>query len=147
MAGRPTSADSKQIGQRIKQIMKQLNITQEQVAFRLGLGSQAVFNNYINGRSEIPLNVINKFCTEFNVPVATLFADDDITVNTENDLVLDIMLAIDEFLSENHLALTGDQRKKLAKGFLAKDCKDADRIKDTLSLLRATDSNMFTKGK
>ena len=79
--------------------------------------------------------------------MATLFANDNITINTEDDLVLDIMLAIDEFLSENHLALTGDQRKKLAKGFLAKDCKDANRIKDTLSLLRATNSDMFTKGK
>lgn len=147
MAGRPTSTDSKQIGQRMKQIMKQINITQEQVAFRLGLGSQAVLNNYINGRSEIPLNVINRFCTEFNVPVATLFANDDITLNTENNLVLDIMLAIDEFLAEKHLALTGEQRKKLVKDFLAKDCHDANLIKNTLSALHAINSEMFSKGK
>lgn len=147
MAGAPVSKDSQIIGSRMKQILKQKNVTQEQAAFRLGLASQGSINHYLSGRSEIPLNVINKFCAEFGVPVATLFADDNITINTEDDLVLDIMLAIDEFLSENHLALTGDQRKKLAKGFLAKDCKDATRIKDTLSLLRATNSDMFTKGK
>lgn len=147
MAGRPTSNDSKQIGQRMKQIMKQIDVTQEQVAFRLGLGSQAVLNNYINGRSEIPLNVINKFCVEFNVPVATLFANDDITLNTENDLVLDIMLAIDEFLAEKHLALTGEQRKILVKDFLKQDCHDATVIKNTLSALLAVNSEMFAKGK
>ena len=116
-------------------------------AYRLGLSAQAVLNNYINGRSEVPIDVINRFCTEFNVPVATLFANDDITINTENDLLLDIMLAIDEFLSENHLALTGEQRKNLAKGFLAKDCHDATRIKDTLSMLKVANSDMFTRKK
>lgn len=147
MAGRPTSNDSKQIGQRMKQIIKQLNITQEQVAFRLGLGSQAVLNNYINGRSEIPLNVINKFCAEFNIPVASLFTNDELVINTENDLVLDIMLAIDEFLSEKHLALTGEQRKNLVKDFLKQDCHDAAVIKSTLSALQAVNSDLFTKGK
>lgn len=147
MAGRPTSNDSKQIGQRMKQIIKQLNVTQEQVAFRLGLGSQAVLNNYINGRSEIPLNVINRFCAEFNIPVATLFANDELTINTENDLALDIMLAIDEFLSEKHLALTGEQRKNLVKDFLKQDCHDVAVIKNTLSALQAVNSDVFTKGK
>lgn len=147
MAGRPTSNDSKRIGLRIKQVMHQLSVTQEQVAFRLGLNSQAVLNNYINGRSEIPLNVINKFCSEFNVPVASLFANDDTITNAGNDLVLDIMLAIDEFLADNHLALTGEQRKKLVKDFLGKNCYDADRIKSTLSALHAINSEMFIKRK
>lgn len=147
MAGRPTSEDSKKIGLRIKQIIKQKNVSQEQVAFRLGLGSQAVLNNYINGRSEIPLNVINCFCAEFNVPVATLFSNDDITINVEDDLVLDIMLAIDEFLAEHHLSLSGDQRKKLVKDFLAKDCHDPVLIKNTLSMLQQINSDMFSKGK
>lgn len=147
MAGRPVSEDSKRIAARMKQILRQKGIRQEQAYFRLGVGSQAVLSNYINGNREIPLDFINRFCTEFGVPVATLFADDDITINTENDMVLDIMLAIDEFLAENHLALTGEQRKNLAKDFLAKDCHDADRIKDTLSALRAINSDMFLKRK
>lgn len=147
MAGRPTSDDSKIIGTRMKQIMRQKQITQEQLAYKLGLGSQAVLNNYINGRSEIPLNVINRFCAELHVPVATLFNNDEITINTENDLVLDIMLVIDEFLEENHLELSGEQRKKLAKDFLAKNCKDASRIKDTLSALQVISSGLFSKRK
>lgn len=147
MAGSPVSKDSQIVGGRMKQILKQKNITQEQAAFRLGLASQGSLNHYLSGRSEIPLNVINKFCTEFNVPVATLFGTDDIVINTENDLVLDIMLAIDEFLSENHLELSGEQRKNLAKDFLAKDCKDVSRIKDTLSALRVLKSDLFLKRK
>jgi transcriptional regulator with XRE-family HTH domain len=147
MAGRPVSEDSKRIAARMKQILRQKGIRQEQAYFRLGVGSQAVLSNYINGNREIPMDFINRFCAEFGVPVATLFADDDITINTENDMVLDIMLAIDEFLAENHLALTGEQRKNLAKDFLAKDCHDADRIKDTLSALRAINSGMFLKRK
>ena len=147
MAGRPTSEDSKNIGLRMKQILRQKNITQEQAYLRLGLGSQAALHHYVSGRSEIPLNVINKFCAEFNVPVATLFSNDDLTETTSNDLVLDIMLAIDEFLADNHLALTGEQRKKLVKDFLGKNCCDADRIKSTLSALHAINSEMFIKRK
>lgn len=147
MAGHPVSKDSQLIGLRMKQILKQKQITQEQAAFRLGLASQGSLNHYLSGRTEIPLNVINRFCSEFSVPVATLFANDEIIINTENDLVLDIMLAIDEFLSENHLALTGDQRKNLAKDFLAKDCHEAAVIKNTLSALHAINSGMFLKRK
>lgn len=147
MAGRPVSNDSKRVAARMKQILKQKDIRQEQAYFRLGVGSQAVLSNYLNGLREIPLDFINRFCAEFNVPVATLFADDDITINTENDLVLDIMLAIDEFLADNHLELTGEQRKKLAKDFLSKDCHDAGRIRDTLSALQAVNSEIFKKRK
>lgn len=147
MAGAPVSKDSQAIGLRMKQILKQKGITQEQAAFRIGLAGQGSLNHYLSGRSEIPINVINRFCAEFNIPVATLFANDDITLNTENDLVLDIMLAIDEFLAEKHLALTGEQRKKLVKDFLAKDYHDASLIKSTLSALHAINSEMFSKGK
>lgn len=147
MAGAPVSKDSQAVGLRMKQILKQKGVTQEQAAFRIGLAGQGSLNHYLSGRSEIPINVINRFCTEFNIPVATLFANDDITLNTENDLVLDIMLAIDEFLAEKHLALTGEQRKKLVKDFLAKDCHDASLIKSTLSALHAINSEMFSKGK
>lgn len=147
MAGAPVSKDSQAVGLRMKQILKQKGVTQEQAAFRIGLAGQGSLNHYLSGRSEIPINVINRFCAEFNIPVATLFANDDITLNTENDIVLDIMLAIDEFLAEKHLALTGEQRKKLVKDFLAKDCHDANLIKSTLSALHAINSEMFSKGK
>lgn len=147
MPGFPVSIDSKNLGIRMKQIIKQRNVTQEQAAFRLGLSSAAALSHYLLGRSEVPISVIKKFSAEFNVPVATLFADDEITLNTENDLVLDIMLAIDEFLAQNHLELTGEQRKNLAKDFLAKDCHDATVIQNTLSALKAINSSIFTKGK
>ena len=147
MAGAPVSADSQKLGSRMKQILKQKGVTQEQAAFRIGLATQGSLNHYLSGRSEIPIGVINRFCVEFNVPVATLFANDDITINTENDLILDIMLAIDEFLADNHLELTGEQRKRLAKDFLAKDCHDAGRIRDTLSVLQAVNSDIFKKRK
>lgn len=147
MAGFPVSQDSKNIGIRIKQILKQKNITQEQAAFRLGLSGASALNHYMAGNRELPISVINRFCAEFNVPVATLFANDDITLNTENDLVLDIMLVIDEFLAEKHMALTPDQRKKMAKDFLAKGYREPNRIKDTLSMLQTVNSDFFTKGK
>lgn len=147
MAGAPVSKDSQNIGLRMKQILKQKGITQEQAAFRLGLASQGSLNHYLSGRSEIPINVINKFCSVFSIPVATLFSNEEIATNTENDLVLDIMLAIDEFLSENHLALTGEQRKNMVKNFLAKDCHDVAVIKQALFAMQAADSGIFTKGK
>lgn len=77
MAGFSVSKDSQIAGQKMKQILKQQNITQEQAAFRLGLASQSSLNSYLSGRTEIPLNIINRFCSEFNVPVETLFATNE----------------------------------------------------------------------
>lgn len=147
MAGFPVSKDSQNVGIRMKQIIKTHNITQEQAAFRLGLSSAAALHHYMSGKREIPISVINRFSKEFNIPVATLFADDDITLNTEDDMVLDIMLAIDEFLAEKHLSLTPDQRRKMVKDFLAKNCHDPQVIKSTLSIVLAVNSETFTKGK
>lgn len=145
MAGRPTSEDSKKIGARMRQILKQKNITQEQAYLRLGLGSQAALFHYLSGRSEIPLNVINKFCMIFNVPVATLFSTDSTIINADNDLILDIMLAIDEFLAENKVAMDGEQRKNLAKHFLAKGCNNVQVIKSALSAVLAVNLGMPSK--
>ena len=148
MPGFPVSDDSKRIGLRMKQILKQLNITQEQAALRMGLSSQGALGHYLLGRSEIPINIVNKFSAEFNVPVANLFAaDDEITISSDNYMAIDIMLAIDEFLAQNKLALTPDQRRKLVRNFLAKKCRDTDRIKETLSALRAVNGDVFRKGK
>lgn len=147
MAGLPVSKDSQIIGSRMKQILKQKGITQEKAAFLLDLSGQSTLNSYLSGRTEIPLNVINKFCATFDVPIAALFSGDEIVVNTEDDLVLDIMLAIDEFLAEKHLSLTSDQRRKMVKDFLAKDCHDPQVIKSTLSIVLAVNSETFTKGK
>lgn len=147
MSGRKTSTASKTLGTRMKQILKQLGVSQEQAAYRLGLSAQAVLNNYINGRTEVPIDVIIKFCAEFHVPIANLFALDDIAVNADDELVMDIMLIVDEFLSKNHVSLAPDQRKKLIRGFLAKNCHDAGRINDTLSVLLAANGEMFIRGK
>lgn len=148
MAGFPVSLDSQQIGSRMKQILKQLNITQEQAALRLGLAGQGSLGSYLRGRTEIPIHIINKFCTEFNVPVANLFAtDSEITVSADDYLAIDIMLAIDEFLAKHKLALTPDQRRKLVRNFLAKKCRDTERIDETLSALLAVNGDMFIKGK
>jgi len=148
MPGFPVSDDSKRIGLRMKQILKQLNITQEQAALRMGLSSQGALGHYLLGRNDIPIHIINKFCTEFNVPVATLFApDEEIIISADDAMAIDIMLAIDEFLAQNKLTLTADQRRKLVRNFLAKKCRDADRIAETLSALLAVNGDMFTKGK
>ena len=147
MAGFKVSAESQRIGIRMRQILKDKGITQEQAALRLGLAGQGSLGSYLRGRTEIPITIVQRFCTEFHIPVANLLSDDDITINADDDLIMDIMLIVDEFLSKNHLALTPDQRKKLIRGFLAKNCHDASRINDTLSALLAVNGEMFTKGK
>ncbi len=148
MAGFKVSAESQRIGMRMQQILKQLGITQEQAALRLGLAGQGSLGSYLRGRTEIPITIAHRFCREFNIPVANLFAvDDDIIVNANNDLVIDIMLVIDEFLAKNKLSLAPDQRRALIHDFLARDCVDANRINDTLSALLAVNSTVFAKGK
>lgn len=143
----PVSEESKRIGLRMKQILKQLKVTQEEAAYRLGLSAQGALGSYLVGRTNIPLHIVTRFCSEFHVSITDLFGNDDITVSADDDLVMDIMLIVDEFLSKNHVSLSPDQRKKLIRGFLVRNCHNADRINDTLSTLLAVNGEIFTKRK
>lgn len=73
MAGRQTSEESKKLGLKIKNILKSKGISQEQAALTLGLSAQAVFNNYINGRSEIPISVLVGLIEHFDISPLDLF--------------------------------------------------------------------------
>ena len=69
MAKKPVSQASKELGLLMKDFLKKANITQERAAFRLGLSYQSSLNHYLSGRSEVPIDLIKKFCQEFNVSV------------------------------------------------------------------------------
>lgn len=73
MAGRQASEESKKLGLKIKSILKSKGISQEQAALTLGLSAQAVFNNYINGRSEIPISVLVGLINHFDISPLDLF--------------------------------------------------------------------------
>ncbi len=73
MAGRQTSEESKKLGLKIKNILKTKGISQEQAALQLGLSAQAVFNNYINGRTEIPISVLVGLIEKFDISPLDLF--------------------------------------------------------------------------
>lgn len=61
------------------------------------------------------------------------------------ELLIDILDAVTEFLAENNLEMTREQRKELIKHFCDKGLKEPQRIKDVLSGMLAVGSNIFTK--
>ncbi len=71
----------------------------------------------------------------------------EIVSNISAETMVDILAAIDDFLTENNLFMSQEQRKKLLKHFCKTECHTAGHIKETLSTLQAVNSEIFTKGK
>lgn len=95
-------------------------------ALRLPVNELMAYNNDI--KNTIDLN-------SSNAPKTTI----------DPELLIDIMDAITEFLSENNLEMTRDQRKELIKHFCDSGLKENQRIKDVLSGMLAAGSNIFAK--
>ena len=89
-----------------------------------------------------------KLSAFFNVPIET-FLTDTAPQHTiiDNDLMIDIVDAVTEFLHENNLDISPDQRRELIKHFYGQNCHDVNRIREILSGMLALNSHAFGKGK
>jgi len=69
------------LGERLKKLRKENNLTQEQLAEKLGL-VRGTYANYENGSREPELELIQKFANFYNVSVQYLMGQDE-----EEDLI------------------------------------------------------------
>lgn len=146
MAGKPVSQSSKNLGARMKKILKDLKISQEIAAFRLGLPYQSSLNHYLSGRSEVPVNIIEKFQQEFKTPLNVLMGADDFDVPRVYDSkALGIMQAMDEYLNDNSLLMQVKDKVKISTLLYKEENSSRDAVCMTLSALRLANPEMFKK--
>lgn len=140
------------IGEKIRALRQAQNLKQKELAEKINVSATALMfaEKDIRQPSKDLVMRLSKF---FNKPTDYfLFEEtpeilDKPVTNISPETLVDILYAIEEFLSENHLSMSAEQQKQLLKHFYDSGCHDADRIKETLSTLRAVNSAMFSKGK
>ncbi|MCL1902525.1 MAG: helix-turn-helix domain-containing protein [Alphaproteobacteria bacterium] len=147
MAGKPVSQSSKNLGLRMKQILKDLKVSQEAAAFRLGLPYQSSLNHYLLGRSEIPINVIEKFLQEFKVPVNAVMCGEDYSVSrfVYDEETLNIMRAMDEFLHENFLYMKVEDKVPLTELFYKEKINERDAVFTAMTTMKSVNPEIFAE--
>jgi transcriptional regulator with XRE-family HTH domain len=75
MTGKEEQGFYSQLGQKIAEIRKQINLTQVQLAEMLGL-TQPVLANYENGRRKIPVSVLIEIAITLEIPLEDLLPVD-----------------------------------------------------------------------
>lgn len=134
---------------KLKQLRIKHNLTQIALADRVGV-SYAIIGMIESGARPPSKEVAKKLSAFFGVSADVfLFEDIDIPAQTQIsvDTLFDILDAVNEFLAENHLCMTPEQRRLMVKHFYEQNLRDPVRIKEMLSALRAVNGDMFTKGK
>lgn len=147
MAGKPVSQSSKNLGMRMKNILKELKISQEAAAFRLGLPYQSSLNHYLSGRSEIPVNLIEKFQREFNIPVNVLMDSENFACFSYSPERLSIMQSMDDYLNANHLQMKVENKTKLVELFYKEKTNSREIIFTAMSAMQFANPTIFEKNK
>lgn len=133
------------ISEQLKISRKERGLTQAQLAEALNV-SVSVIALIESGARSPSKEVSVKLSQFFNWPLEKILANVVVVKSpVDPELLIDIMDAITEFLAENNLEMTREQRKELIKHFCDKGLNDALRIKDVLSGMLAVGSNIFTK--
>ena len=130
-------------GKKLKDLREQFGLSQAELASRTGM-SQPVIGKIEAGIANISKTAAIKLSAFFNVPIET-FLTDTAPQRTiiDNDLMIDIVDAVTEFLHENNLDISPDQRREL----YGQNCHDVNRIREILSGMLALNSHAFGKGK
>lgn len=136
---------------KLKKLRQEHNLTQNQLADRLGV-SLSVIALIESDKRRPSREVAIRLSQCFNLPLQYfLISDnsDDTPQRTiiDNDLMIDIVDAVTEFLHENNLDISPDQRRELIKHFYGQNCHDVNRIREILSGMLALNSHAFGKGK
>lgn len=137
---------------KIKFLRNRDGLTQIALASKINVAPGTI--GMIESGARLPSKEISiRLANLFSVPVEVFLVENfDIPEGAtvprtivDPELLIDIMDAITEFLAENNLEMTREQRKELIKHFCANGLNDAQRIKDVLSGMLAAGSNLFVK--
>ena len=76
-----------EIGDKIISLRKNNNITQDELAEKIGISKQALFN-YENDKRQIPIDTLSRIAKVFKIPISDFFIE-----NNENSNQLTIILS------------------------------------------------------
>lgn len=140
------------IAETISFLRKKHNLTVRQLADAINVSPTAIALSE-KGHRTPSKEIAKRLSIYFNVPVMAFLTDGynpkdgSIATTIDDDLMIDIIDAITEFLQENNLTISSEQRKELIKHFYGQNCRDVSRIKEILSGMLVLNSHFFTKGK
>ncbi|MBE6457582.1 MAG: hypothetical protein E7011_02125 [Alphaproteobacteria bacterium] len=93
----------------------------------------------------IPVNNLMAYNNDWTNQINLESGTSEAVTTIDSALLVDIIDAIDEFLSENCLTMSSEQRKQLVKHFSERNYQDPIRIKEILSGMLAINSAVFTR--
>ena len=68
-------------GQKLAELRKQKGISQEELASDLNI-SQTTISNYEKGIDKVDIEILEKICNYFNVPISYMFSDERLFFNS-----------------------------------------------------------------
>ena len=130
---------------------KSRNLTVRELADAINVSPTAIALSE-NGHRTPSKEMAKRLSDYFKVPISAFLNDGYEPHNPQyttidNDLMIDIVDAVTEFLHENNLDISPDQRRELIKHFYGQNCHDVNRIREILSGMLALNSHAFGKEK
>ena len=137
------------ISARVVDFRKRKGLTQEQLAEKINV-SRGVLAGVESGMRGPSKEMAKKLSVFFEVPVELFLfeeaqtpAEQNKTISTAN--VLLIADIVEEYLKKNGFKITTEQRAALVDHFYQQNITEPEKIKESLSLLRAMQFGLITK--
>ena len=137
------------ISARVVEFRKRKGLTQEQLAEKINV-SRGVLAGVESGMRGPSKEMAKKLSVFFEVPVELFLfeeaqtpAEQNKTISTAN--VLLIADIVEEYLKKNGFKITTEQRAALVDHFYQQNITEPEKIKESLSLLRAMQFGLITK--
>ena len=137
------------ISARVVEFRKRKGLTQEQLAEKMNV-SRGVLAGVESGMRGPSKEMAKKLSVFFEVPVELFLfeeaqtpAEQNKTISTAN--VLLIADIVEEYLKKNGFKITTEQRAALVDHFYQQNITEPEKIKESLSLLRAMQFGLITK--
>lgn len=137
------------ISARVVEFRKRKGLTQEQLAEKINV-SRGVLAGVESGMRGPSKEMAKKLSVFFEVPVELFLfeeaqtpAEQNKTISTAN--VLLIADIVEEYLKKNGFKITTEQRAALVDHFYQQNITEPEKIKESLSLLRAMQFELITK--
>lgn len=137
------------ISARVVEFRKRKGLTQEQLAEKINV-SRGVLAGVESGMRGPSKEMAKKLSVFFKVPVELFLfeeaqtpAEQNKTISTAN--VLLIADIVEEYLKKNGFKITTEQRAALVDHFYQQNITEPEKIKESLSLLRAMQFGLTTK--
>lgn len=145
------NANTMDFSEKLKKLRHEHGLTQNELADKLGV-SLSVIALIESDKRRPSRETAIRLSQYFNLPIQYFLITDNSDTSPQravidDDLMIDIIDAITEFLQENNLTISSEQRKELIKHFYGQNCRDVSRIKEILSGMLALNSHAFGKGK